>query len=286
MKRTPKPQEQARMLVQMFAEQEKPPTYQQALNFIARLNGHKSWSVMQAVRETVSENASATAERVVSPSTAYAWLRRLAQELVNTADDTGCSDDLTVVDAQVVEALEEWLDSAEESKTADATARTVPDHEVSVAGFGVDDVLTVRPDLSAEQAVEVLYHCERRFDAGLGMNWDMLELQSREVFGPFGIDAELVEGNTHTSVFIRLDCGRMILGSHQTLNGTQWWDGKTPHISPQAYVVLEGNTPHAWTIGLDGAQELHGGDTQHLYNLAETFRNAGELLELKGPASL
>lgn len=37
--------------------------------------------------------------------TAFSELRNLAREVVNSADNAGCTEDLTVVDADAVEAL-------------------------------------------------------------------------------------------------------------------------------------------------------------------------------------
>jgi len=36
------------------------------------------------------------------------------------------------------------------------------------------DVQEVRPDLTDEQANEVLYMCEHRHDASIGINWDVI----------------------------------------------------------------------------------------------------------------
>ncbi|MEW4569515.1 hypothetical protein AB1L88_16745 [Tautonia sp. JC769] len=42
--------------------------------------------------------------------------------------------------------------------------------------WSVEDVLQVRPDLSPEQAWDVLVSCRRRHDATIGINWDVLEV--------------------------------------------------------------------------------------------------------------
>ena len=46
----------------------------------------------------------------------------------------------------------------------------------------IDDVLEVRPDLTEERCKEVLEQCERRFDAGIGITWDVLEYHAEDLF--------------------------------------------------------------------------------------------------------
>jgi hypothetical protein len=50
-------------------------------------------------------------------------------------------------------------------------------------GWSVEDVLEVRPDLTNEQAWEVLQQVERRHDASIGINWDTLEWVADDLFG-------------------------------------------------------------------------------------------------------
>jgi hypothetical protein len=49
-------------------------------------------------------------------------------------------------------------------------------------GWSIEDVQQIRPDLTDQQARDVLSHCERRFDASIGINWDILELHADELF--------------------------------------------------------------------------------------------------------
>ena len=49
--------------------------------------------------------------------------------------------------------------------------------------WGVEDVQEVRPDLTDEQAWEVLQQTDRKHDATLGINWDTLECISEMLFG-------------------------------------------------------------------------------------------------------
>tara|TARA_R100001082_G_scaffold106836_1_gene80102 strand:- start:452 stop:679 length:228 start_codon:yes stop_codon:yes gene_type:complete len=40
----------------------------------------------------------------------------------------------------------------------------------------IDDVLSIRPDLTKEQASDVLSHaCGHKHDASVGVNWDVLD---------------------------------------------------------------------------------------------------------------
>jgi hypothetical protein len=50
--------------------------------------------------------------------------------------------------------------------------------------WSVEDVQQVRPDLTEEQAWEVLRQVERRHDADLGVHWLTLELTAEDEFGP------------------------------------------------------------------------------------------------------
>jgi hypothetical protein len=52
------------------------------------------------------------------------------------------------------------------------TKATLPD-EITI-GWSIEDAKQVRPDLTDQQAREVLQRCERRFDANIGINWDVI----------------------------------------------------------------------------------------------------------------
>lgn len=47
----------------------------------------------------------------------------------------------------------------------------------------IEDVLSIRPDLTEEQAWEVLQVAERRHDATIGINWDVLHYHAQSLFG-------------------------------------------------------------------------------------------------------
>ena len=46
--------------------------------------------------------------------------------------------------------------------------------EISIT-WSIDDVLSVRPNLSSEQASGVLMHLKKHHDATVGINWDVIE---------------------------------------------------------------------------------------------------------------
>ena len=46
----------------------------------------------------------------------------------------------------------------------------------------IDDVKEVRPDLNDDQCRDVLLTAERRHDANIGINWEVLAIWARELF--------------------------------------------------------------------------------------------------------
>ena len=53
--------------------------------------------------------------------------------------------------------------------------------EISIT-WSIDDVLSVRPNLSKEQASDVLMHLKKHHDATVGINWDVIEITADELF--------------------------------------------------------------------------------------------------------
>lgn len=51
------------------------------------------------------------------------------------------------------------------------------------SAWSVEDVQEIRPDLTDEQAWQVLQRVERKHDASIGINWDTLEWYAGEMFG-------------------------------------------------------------------------------------------------------
>lgn len=52
-----------------------------------------------------------------------------------------------------------------------------------VIKWHIDDVKDVRPDLTDEQAREVLQSAKRYHDADIGINWGVLAKHARFIFG-------------------------------------------------------------------------------------------------------
>jgi hypothetical protein len=48
--------------------------------------------------------------------------------------------------------------------------------------WDIEDVISVRPDLSKFQASEVLQHIKRNHDANVGINWEVIEIVSDTLF--------------------------------------------------------------------------------------------------------
>ena len=46
----------------------------------------------------------------------------------------------------------------------------------------VEDVKSVRPDLNEEQCKQVLQECDRRHDATIGINWEVIEIHADLLF--------------------------------------------------------------------------------------------------------
>jgi hypothetical protein len=55
--------------------------------------------------------------------------------------------------------------------------------------WGVDDVIAVRPDLTDDQAWDVLREVERTMDADTGITWRVLEDTAGGMFGPAALAA-------------------------------------------------------------------------------------------------
>lgn len=46
----------------------------------------------------------------------------------------------------------------------------------------VDDVFNQRPDLTEDQAIEVLAFIAKKFDANIGINWDVIDSTANYLF--------------------------------------------------------------------------------------------------------
>jgi hypothetical protein len=50
--------------------------------------------------------------------------------------------------------------------------------------WDIEDVIAIRPDLTDDQAWHVLQAVEQYHDAGVGINWEVLEFQADILYGP------------------------------------------------------------------------------------------------------
>ena len=67
---------------------------------------------------------------------------------------------------------------------------TQKNKELSIAiVWHIDDVLEVRPDLSREQAFQVLKQAKDNHDANIGINWDVLTDCAESLFAEREKDA-------------------------------------------------------------------------------------------------
>jgi hypothetical protein len=60
--------------------------------------------------------------------------------------------------------------------------RLLESDEAFVIVWTVEDVRSVRPDLTEEQCFEVLDACDNRHDANIGMNWDVIRMHAEDLF--------------------------------------------------------------------------------------------------------
>jgi hypothetical protein len=94
-----------------------------------------------------------------------------------------------------LEACERAIEQAQAAITAATTncLRREPDrpdiHEILARSrqiadiWGIEDVQSVRPDLTEEQAWNVLQAAEKQHDANIGINWDVLDCHADMLYG-------------------------------------------------------------------------------------------------------
>lgn len=202
MLRKPEPKAQAKLLAKELAQLGLDLKHGQALNLVAKLNGFKGWNEMAAATPTASS---------ASPALANDYLLALMEAVVWSADDAGCSDDLTVVSASAIEALSEATDTLRAGKTPeDPATRT----SISTS-WSVHDVRSLRPDLSEEDAYHVLWlACRKYFDASLGVNWDVLESHAFDAFKTWKITGILQDKSGDIPVVVKLSTGQIYAASN------------------------------------------------------------------------
>jgi hypothetical protein len=115
-----------------------------------------------------------------------AALRHVLGELLTAASD---------LDAALDGATDEFDAERAKLNAGIRTAQAILDgteldlHELLASqgqiGFfwSVEDVQEVRPDLTAEQAWEVLNKVEHKHHAAIGITWDTLEMVAEDLFG-------------------------------------------------------------------------------------------------------
>ncbi len=269
MVRNPEPKNQAKLLVQLLAEAGLTLGHQQSLNVVARLNGHRNWNVMEAALKTATKTpAAAPAPEQAPPPQGWQAFMDAADTVVSYADDAGCDEDLTVTSASAVERLSTMLTRfRREGRFAAQTSQH---------SFTADDVLSLRPDLTEEEAQEVVDIADRRFDASIGVNWDVLQTHADMSFPPRVVQGRLVDMRTHkelSPVVIDYSNGEIYWGQ---INDLKDWrarqerqllrapfaigDFVAVYLSDETFVDLEDRGP------------LFGGDTEALHNSIEDLR--------------
>jgi hypothetical protein len=58
----------------------------------------------------------------------------------------------------------------------------IDDENEIMIKWHVDDVLNIRPDLTKDQALDVLLECKSRHDASVGINWDVIDITASKMF--------------------------------------------------------------------------------------------------------
>ena len=77
--------------------------------------------------------------------------------------------------------IKETLRNAMLNERIDDGKRYNPTKHIIII-WSIDDVLSIRPNLTEEQAMDVLMLAKRRHDANEGINWDTLTCWADEVY--------------------------------------------------------------------------------------------------------
>lgn len=175
MNRTPQAKAQASILVREMQEAGIILKHQQALEMVAKMSGHRDWNAMSSSPATDEPQKSNTSTKELATLSAkLEQLRSLATDVLDNCDNAGC-DGLTVTSQDSVDALSDFVGRLQDGTTGFDRFRDFdPDSQIALI-WGVEDVLEIRKDLTEEQAFEVLKTAERRHDASVGINWDVLE---------------------------------------------------------------------------------------------------------------
>lgn len=272
MLRTPEPKEQARLLAQLLKAEGVNLGHQKALHVVAQLAGHRNWNVMQAA---LAAQPPAPAESLAKtpPSATLEALIEAATDVVAQADGAGCSDDLTVTSATAVERLETVLQALHRGEPVRPDPRTFTVH-----GFGIGDVQSLRPDLSDDEAMQVLQAAERNYDASVGLNWDVLDTRALLEFAPYGIAAiaKLSDGR-EMACTVNLAKGSVYVGLPEHVTSQPYSQRvrlhPPEHGCHSARITLgEGALAETFVIA-DRADEVHDGDSELLKELSDDIRD-------------
>jgi hypothetical protein len=176
MQRNPQAKSQATILAREMNAAGIPMKHQQALELVAKMSGFRDWNAMAATPVVPATPAAP----VAAPSGSaldrarQAEFSRLAWDVINSSDNTGCDEDLTVTSESSVNSLQAFVEKLETPADADRTlSRFDPTSQIAIF-WSVGDLQEVRPDLTAEEALNVLHYAKRKHDAEQGINWDVL----------------------------------------------------------------------------------------------------------------
>jgi hypothetical protein len=88
----------------------------------------------------------------------------------------------------------QYEDDCQHAKSGNDIHELLAKHRQIAAIWSIEDVQSIRPDLSEEQAWEVLQQVDRRKDAELGITWLTLEMTAEDLFGdaPYANEAQEV----------------------------------------------------------------------------------------------
>jgi len=56
-----------------------------------------------------------------------------------------------------------------------------PDRQIAII-WDIDDVLSLRPDLDDNEAIQVLSAVDDKHDANIGINWDVIQFWADELY--------------------------------------------------------------------------------------------------------
>jgi hypothetical protein len=90
---------------------------------------------------------------------------------------------------QLRKAIQHDPDHSEPSAQIDISEHLARRQQIAIV-WQIEDVLSLRPDLTEEQAWEVLQVVERRHDATIGVNWDVLHYHAQALYGEAPVEPD------------------------------------------------------------------------------------------------